>query len=120
MVDFEYFNKEGDGEMEYAVDLEKIAEELDFDLEDVEMLLEVFLEGAKENLQVLKTAIDSGDMETTFKTAHAIKGSAANLTLKEISEIAKDIELNARKECAIDYQDRYKKLHLLIDNIEID
>ncbi len=106
--------------MKYTIDLEKIAKELDFDLEDVEMLLEVFLEGAKENLQVLKTAIDNADMETTFKTAHSIKGSAANLTLNEISEIAKDIELNARKENAIDYKDRYEKLFLLIDNIMVD
>ncbi len=106
--------------MQYSIDLEKIAQELDFDLEDVEMLLEVFLEGTKENLQILKTAIDSGDMETTFKTAHAIKGSAANLTLNEISEIAKEIELNAIKESAMDYQDRYEKLHLLIDKIMTD
>jgi len=106
--------------MKYDLDLEKIAQELDFDLEDVEMLLEVFLEGVKENLQILKTAIDSGDMETTFKTAHAIKGSAANLTLNEISKIAKEIELNARKESDIDYQDRYKKLYLLVDKIMTD
>jgi len=105
--------------MRYRIDLQKIAEGLDFDLEDVEMLIEVFLESAKENLQILKVAINSGDMEATFKSAHAIKGSAANLTLNEISDIAKEIEQNARKEYTIDYQGEYKKLSSLLDDIEI-
>ena len=44
--------------MSYTLDLQKIADELDFDLEDVEMLLEVFLEGANDSMNELKSAIE--------------------------------------------------------------
>ncbi len=97
------------------IDLQEIADKLDFDLEDVEMLIEAFSQSVDENLQTLKCAIDKGDMDAIFKSAHAIKGSASNLTLNEISSIAKKIEQNARKEYASNYQNEYKKLYSLID-----
>ena len=39
------------------LDLQKIADELDFDLEDVEMLLEVFVESAEESLNTLDDVV---------------------------------------------------------------
>ncbi len=105
--------------MVYEVDLQKIANNLDFDLEDVEMLIEVFLESAKESLQTLKNAIDTYDIENIFKSAHAIKGSASNLTLEKISNLAKEIEFGAMEKKDIDYQKKYKKLYSLVDQIKI-
>jgi len=104
--------------MSYTIDLQKIADELDFDLEDIEMLIEVFLESAKESMQELKDSIYSNDFKRIFHSAHAIKGSAANLTLKDISDIAKFIEENAREAKDIDYNKYCEQLALLIDNIE--
>ena len=104
--------------MNYKLDLEKIAKKLDFDLEDVEMLLEVFLESSKESLELLKDAIDTNNFEVIFKSAHAIKGSAANLTLIDIFDLAKEIELNAREKKDINYYDRYKKLENLLMKIK--
>ena len=101
------------------LDLQKIADELEFDLEDVEMLLEVFLEGAQENLAELKNGIDSNNFETIFRAGHAIKGSSANLTLNNISDIAKKIEYDARAGESINYQEHYTKLKSLIDAITI-
>lgn len=103
--------------MAYRLDLEKIAKELEFDLEDVEMLLEVFLESVQESLISLKNAIESKDFEAIFKAAHSIKGSAANLLLKDISELAKEIELAGRKEKEIDYQTKYNELSRMIEDI---
>ena len=104
--------------MSYTVDLQKIADELDFDLEDIEMLMEVFLESAEESLQTLKGAIDSNDLETIYSSAHAIKGSSANLTLNEISVIAKDIESNAREKNSFDYLEYYNRLERLIHSLK--
>ena len=104
--------------MSYIMDLQKIADELDFDLEDVEMLIKVFLESAKESVQELKDSINSNDLERIFHSAHAIKGSASNLMLKDISNIAKFIEENAREGKDMDYTKYYKQLALLINNIE--
>jgi len=103
--------------MSNTIDLQAIADELDFDLEDVEMLVDVFLESAKETMQELKDGIDSNELEKIFHSAHAIKGSAANLTFNEISDIAKIIEHEAREGNSIDYTESYKKLETLINDI---
>lgn len=103
--------------MSYSVDLQKIADELDFDLEDIEMLIEVFLESAEESLVLLKTAIQNNDLEEIFKSSHAIKGSSANLILTDISNIAKEIEKEARDGNNINYIEKYETLNNMISNI---
>ena len=105
--------------MSYNIDLQKIADELDFDLEDVEMLLGIFLEGAEESMNSLKTAIDTNDLEQIFQSAHAIKGSSANLTLANISDLAKDMETEARAGNNINYLEKFEILKELISNIQV-
>lgn len=104
--------------MKNKLDLQKIADELDFDLEDVEMLVEVFIESAEESLIELKEAIDSNDYDNIFKAAHAIKGSSANLTLMNISDVAKNIELQAREKNDADYHEMYTTLRTIMDEIK--
>lgn len=104
--------------MNNSIDLQKLADDLDFDLEDVEMLIEVFVETATESLTVLKTAIENDDYEQIFNTAHSIKGSAANLTLSNISEVAKKLETMVRAEEKNDYFEVYLELSQLINNIQ--
>jgi len=99
------------------IDLEKIADHLDFDLEDVVMLIEVFKEGAIESLETMKKAIEANDLDTVYKSAHSIKGSSANLTLNDISNIAKEIEQNAKEAKEFNYQERYNQLEKLIRSI---
>ena len=103
--------------MKYAIDLQEIADYLDFDLEDVEMLIEVFLEGAYKNMQELKIAINMNNLQDIHKAAHAIKGSAANLTFANIADIAKEIEENAKKSNTVDYDKKYEELKVAIDDI---
>jgi HPt (histidine-containing phosphotransfer) domain-containing protein len=103
--------------MNYNLDIQKIADSLEFDLEDVQMLIEVFLESTNEILIRLKTAIENEDFESIHQEAHSIKGSAANLTLNDIAELAKEIELSARNSVSINYQEKYQKLEQLITNI---
>ncbi|MDC0933886.1 Hpt domain-containing protein [Arcobacteraceae bacterium] len=99
------------------INLQKIADELEFDLEDVEMLIEVFLESALESLLALDAAIKERNFVIIFESAHAIKGSSANLTLIEISDTAKTIETAARESKEIDYESLYNKLFTLINGI---
>ena len=103
--------------MKYNLDTQKIADTLEFDLEDVEMLLGVFLESTKDLLVSLKSAIENNDYENIIQASHSIKGSAANLTLMDISEIAKEIETSARNNLEIDYQAKFDSLEKLINNI---
>jgi len=108
----------GNDIMSKSLDLQKIADELDFDLEDVEMLLEVFIESADESMAQLQEAVLNNNYEDMFNAAHAIKGSAANLTLYEISDLAKTIELNAKELYTFDYEKTLEELKQKIDNIK--
>jgi len=105
--------------MSYSIDLQKIADELDFDLEDIEMLMEVFMESTQESMDLLKIAIDNNNLDEIFKSAHAIKGSSANLTLMDISNIAKEIEHEARESNNINYLERYEILNNMISKLQI-
>jgi len=113
--------------MKYTIDLQKIADELEFDLYDIEMLMDIFIESAYENLENLTKAISKSaisksainnhhehDFETIFQTAHAIKGSAANIMLNDIAAIAQEIENNARGKKLVNYQNSSNKLKLSI------
>jgi HPt (histidine-containing phosphotransfer) domain-containing protein len=102
----------------YNIDLQKIADELDFDLEDVQMLVEVFLETTQESLDTLKTAIEQNNFENICRAAHSIKGSAANLTMTEIANIAKEIEDNAKESTVFDYLEKYHTLNNIILGIK--
>lgn len=105
--------------MNNKIDLQTIADELDFDLEDVQMLVEVFLSEAKKNLDNLKKAVDTNNLEDIFRYAHSIKGSASNLTLQEISNTAKEMEDSARKNTLFDYKTTFETLKQFIDNIKM-
>lgn len=104
--------------MNNKLDLQQIAEKLEFDLEDVEMLIEVFIESASESLDSLSQAIANKDFDSILLAAHSIKGSAANLTLVEISELAKTIELNAREKNLIEYSTLHDELKQLVDGMK--
>ncbi len=100
--------------------LEKIARELEFDIEDVQMLLSMFNENAQESLRALSKAIMHEDFVGIQNAAHAIKGSAANLTLDEISEKAKEIETFAKAAQKHDYLELYRELQTLIEEMNYE
>lgn len=99
------------------VDLQKIADELEFDLDDVEMLMAVFTENAKETLEWMKKSIIAKDFEAIAKSAHKIKGSSANILLKEISQISSEIERSAKERLDIDYNSKINELESMIDEL---
>ncbi|MDF1882347.1 Hpt domain-containing protein [Sulfurimonas sp. SAG-AH-194-C21] len=104
--------------MSYKIDLQKIADELEFDLEDVEMIMDSFLENAKTNLNFMDKAIQIDDFKGITNSAHAIKGSALNLLLDDVGNLARELELNAMEEKNIDYFVLYEKLNLLINGLK--
>ena len=99
------------------IDFDRIAEDLGFEQEELTMLVGLFLESSKEEIEKMKAALDRYDLETIYKSAHTIKGSSGNLYLQDIFEISKFIELNARKGSSIDYKSKIKELESLINAI---
>ena len=92
------------------IDMNQLAQKMDIDKEDAELLMEMFMQSANENMHNLYQAIESGDFDTIRSEAHSIKGSAANLTLQEIYETAKEIESAASFKKEIDYRSLYNRL----------
>ena len=99
------------------MDIQKLAKELEFDEEDVAVLVEVFFESAKESLSLLNSAIATKNYQDIASYAHTIKGSSANLMLEDVVEIARQIELDARYCKDVDYVKRFSKLEQLIEEL---
>jgi len=55
-------------------------------------VLNTFLKNAREQIKILRQAIIDKDTEVIKNQAHTIKGGAANLTAKKLSEIAFELE----------------------------
>ena len=64
--------------------------------EEVRLLLaelaEIFEEDASTRLRALREALERGDAESLKQTAHALKGSAANLGARRMAHMAARIE----------------------------
>jgi HPt (histidine-containing phosphotransfer) domain-containing protein len=75
----------------------ELAENLGLEEEEYLELLELFVETTASNLDKLQSGLADGDSGEVSEAAHTIKGSSANLGLKEIAESAKGIEERARQ-----------------------
>ncbi|GEM_PF-1774205 len=62
----------------------------------IRMSLEAFFEFTPELLEELKNAIDSKDMEGIVRAFHSLKGSAANIGAKKLSQLAYELETACR------------------------
>jgi HPt (histidine-containing phosphotransfer) domain-containing protein len=78
------------------MELEKLAEKLGLDVEDIRELLELYVETATSDLAELKGAIEAKDAQLAHAKAHSIKGASGNLGLDEMYELAKEIDDRAR------------------------
>jgi HPt (histidine-containing phosphotransfer) domain-containing protein len=110
-------NKKGIS-MEKKIDLEKLADAFGFDLDEIKMIIETFLKTASENLIDIKHAIENNDLEKLSKAAHSLKGSSSTLQLTEISELAKEIEADAKNGVNIDYKNKFNQLNDLINSLK--
>ncbi|MBW2027510.1 MAG: Hpt domain-containing protein [Deltaproteobacteria bacterium] len=59
-------------------------------------LMDVFLRDAETQFEQLKNALHQGDKKSLERTAHTIKGSAANICAKVLSNVAHEIEKAAK------------------------
>ena len=78
------------------MELEKLAEKLGLDVEDIRELLELYVETTYSDLAQLKEAIKAKDAQLAHAKAHSIKGASGNLGLDEMYELAKEIDNQAR------------------------
>lgn len=103
--------------MKYTLSKQALSDKFGFDDDDLEMLFGVFLESAKTNLEKLHTAIQTNDYPIIYISSHNLKGSAGNMLLNEVYEIAKIVEEASRNEVEIDYTSHYENLKNIFNNL---
>jgi len=102
------------------VDVAKIASILGIPEKHIPLLVNAFLDESGSIFERLFAAIESSDFEQITLHAHSIKGSAANLRLEEVSELAKEIEFAGKESNAgFDYKGSATQLKSLVDSIEL-
>ncbi len=74
---------------------DKAAAELGIPVAAVRRLSADFFQKAGDNMDNLKAALNSGELEEAGRLAHRIKGAALNLRLEEIASIAQRIEMDS-------------------------
>ncbi len=97
------------------MDIEALAEALEFDIEDVAILVELFVENAQVSLANIEEAIEGNDIDTIKNEAHAIKGSAANLMLVDIQDMARSMEEAAKENRKINYLSLFSQIEEKIE-----
>lgn len=65
-------------------------------VETAQMILDAFWTSNEELLSAIGTHLQAGNFEELGKSAHALKGSAANLGAVQLSETARLLEIGAK------------------------
>lgn len=102
------------------LDVADFADRCDFDGELAQMLVGYFREGTVRHLDAVDVALSQGDVETVRKHAHAIKGSASNLSATLLRDASAWLEKAASDEladAAIATRLAYEQTEPYLDNL---
>jgi HPt (histidine-containing phosphotransfer) domain-containing protein len=83
---------------EESINVRQMAENVGLEEDEYLSLLLLFIETSICHLNELKSDILKGDSRKVYETIHNIRGAAENLGIPEMSEIARVMELKARKD----------------------
>jgi CheY-like chemotaxis protein/HPt (histidine-containing phosphotransfer) domain-containing protein len=93
------------------IDMHHLKSALMLEEEQIEYLLDIYLERMGQSLQELSAAIEQQDYEQIAFIAHAIKGSSANFRFDELSRLSYVIEESAVEEDEdFDFTEAYEVL----------
>lgn len=80
---------------------EKIASELQINVELYEKLIQMFFEQAEEQISKIQVAMRQRDSQTMLRSLHFLKGSSCGLGLMNISLKVEEIEASVKKNCDV-------------------
>ncbi len=101
------------------VDLEDGLARVGDDREFYQELLEIFLEDAPERMSELLSALAASDSEQVARSAHSIKGAAANLSATVVRDEALEIEQIGRSGNLDGLEVKVKQLQGSLDQLAI-
>ncbi|WP_242492650.1 PAS domain S-box protein [Methanolobus psychrotolerans] len=115
------------GEMEVPTDplifnKKSFMERMMDDIDLARRLIDIFLKDAPMQLDALKKAIDTGEMEGVNQYAHKIKGSSGNIGAEDLSKTAADMESLSKagkiNEAAALMMEMESKFELLVSHLK--
>ena len=87
------------------IDLERLRQlEEDFGAEDLDDLIEIFLDETREGLEALAPLIEQGDPEALRDQFHFLKGCARNVGASEFADRCERFEKSSAVATGADYQ----------------
>jgi HPt (histidine-containing phosphotransfer) domain-containing protein len=79
-----------------VLDLTRLEEAFEDDVEGIATLLEMALETGKKHRRALADGLAAGDATVVARAAHGIKGSAGNIGANAVYLLASDLDARAR------------------------
>ncbi|WP_374001078.1 Hpt domain-containing protein [Bdellovibrio bacteriovorus] len=96
--------------------MSRVKVEIDADLQD---LVPQFVENRKKDIESLSVLVEKNDLTAIAQMAHKIKGAAAGYGFAELSELAAQMEVAAKKNDPNPLSDLLKKMKIHFLNIDI-
>jgi len=102
------------------IDFEELASGIGIGAKHIPLLLGSFVEESTQMMEELFTVVKEKDYEKIATLSHSIKGSASNLQLKELAQIAKEMELSAKAhESEYNYEETLTTLQKSIKSFRV-
>ncbi len=79
------------------MDFKVLWERLGIDQEDFMELVELFITTSLSDIEKIKKGVANNNPADAAAASHSIKGAAGNLGFEDISSLAKDMEMQAKK-----------------------
>jgi PAS domain S-box-containing protein len=99
------------------IDMKHIASYVGNDLNEIQMVLTIFLNDIDPQLRALKSAIDQKNHQEVYKVAHGIKGACADIGSKKIKETVLSIERAGRNTEIDIYRSQYIQLVNMVQDL---
>ncbi len=99
------------------MNLEELSSNLGLDKEDYLELLELLIGSGTEDLEKLKDAVATNNPDKAARAAHSLKGAAANLGLTDLSEVARQAEMQARDGILAGIEEKIEALETKLNEV---
>ncbi len=77
--------------------LRELAKSLELGMDEFLEIVDLFVEKSGSDLDEMQAALNEGDGQKVLSAVHSIKGASINVGLRDLYEIARQTEVEARK-----------------------
>lgn len=105
--------------MTKIIQLQDIADRVNFSLENTQKLVDIFYESTNSILNKLDTAIQSNDYDSIYRSSHSLKGSASNLLFDDIYAITKEMEAAAKDAQPYEYAQKVQEIRNILETTQV-